>query len=476
MVTVTLFKQDFKGDIVEPTSVDYPAAIARWAVNSQRKARYVVFPKDAGDISLALEFATSNNIPFSVKCGGHNPSGVSSVKDGVCIDLSRYFNTARVDPEQQLVYVGGGAVWGTVDNATIAHGLATPGGTVNHTGVGGLTLGGGYGWLSGQYGLVIDNLVQATVVIANGSVVVASPTSHPDLFWAIRGGGSNFGIVTEFVLKAYPQRKTVFAGPVIFPPPLIGKVAEAVDKWWAGVGDKEGLMVSLTRGPDRQPAVILILFFNGSEEEGRANFKQFYDIGPVADFAREMPYGQLNSMLNENVGFGRRFYMACDSWGGTSLRSRLLSNAQEMFDRVVMMSANHPKQPTLPPFDIMVGYEFIPLKKVCSVPPDATAFRSRGPQPNIVLLISWDQEEEGEDVHHARAFAQELGKIIDATQERQLQEHENYEYSNYVSDPSPNLNKAQKLWGENYPKLQKIKKEYDPKAVFNQWFPIQPAA
>jgi hypothetical protein len=102
-----------------------------------------------------------------------------------------------------------------------------------------------------------------------------------------------------------------------------------------------------------------------------------------------------------------------------------------MFDRVVAMSANHPKQSTLPPFDIMVGYEFIPLQKVCSVSPDATGFRSRGPQPNIVMVISWDQEEEGEDVQHARGFAQELVKVIDATQERQLQEHENYEYGNY---------------------------------------------
>jgi FAD binding domain len=216
------------------------------------------------------------------------------------------------------VYVGGGAVWETVDNATIAHGLATPGGTVNHTGVGGLTLGGGYGWLSGQYGLVIDNLVQATVVIANGSAVVASPTSHPDLFWAIRGGGGNFGIVTEFVLKAYPQRKTVFAGPLIFPPPMVGKLAETIDKWWAGVGDREGLMMCLTRGPDRQvrvtgllvisreltcpqPAVILVLFFNGSEEEGRANFKQFYDLGMC--FVILAPF-ELPSCMTRS---GRRF-------------------------------------------------------------------------------------------------------------------------------------------------------------------------
>ena len=153
------------------------------------------------------------------------------------------------------MFVGGGAIWETVDRATIAHGLGTPGGTVNDTGVGGLTLGGGFGWLSGQHGLVIDNLVQATVVIADGSVVTASPTSHSDLFWAIRGGGSNFGIVTELVLKTYPQRKTVFAGFIIFPPPLIGKVAEAVDKWSTGINEREGLMLILSHGLDKQVRV-----------------------------------------------------------------------------------------------------------------------------------------------------------------------------------------------------------------------------
>ena len=258
-----------------------------------------MFPKDERDVSRALKFATSNKVPLSIKCGGHNPSGASSITDGLCIDLSRYFNTARVDPEKRLVYVGGGAIWKTVDHATIAHGLATPGGTVNHTGVGGLILGGGYGYLSGQYGLVIDNLVQATVVTADGSVVTASPTSHPDLFWGIRGGGCNFGIVTEFVLKVYPQRKTVFAGQVIFPPPLLGKVCEAVDKWWPEAKEQEAMLLALTRGPDgqvrieisfclgvnshsSQPMGVLALFYNGSEEEGRANFKQFYDIGRSA--------------------------------------------------------------------------------------------------------------------------------------------------------------------------------------------------
>ncbi|KAF8592463.1 FAD-binding domain-containing protein [Ramaria rubella] len=479
---------DFKGDIVDSSSADYRAAIARWAANSERKARYVVFPKDEADVSAAVKFATTNAIPLAIKCGGHNPSGASSVEDGLCIDLSRYFDTARVDLARKVVRVGGGALWSTVDRATIAHGLGTPGGTVNHTGVGGLILGGGFGWLSGEHGLVIDNLVQATVVTANGSIVTASSTSHPDLFWGIRGGGCNFGIVTEFVLKAFPQRKTVFAGPIVFPPTLLDKVAEAVDKWWPGIGEKEGAMLVLSRGPgpDRQPAVVMMLFYNGSEEEGRANFKHFYDLGPVADFASEVPYEDLNGLQNQNAVHGRK--------GGTSLQSRISPHAQEVFEYVTSASSVHPTHSTLPPFDVLVGYEFMPLGKICAVPADAMAYRSRGPQPNVTLLVFWDKEEqEGGSLQYARGFCKELAKIIEATGEWQPHKNENKGYANYsmwiiheippklktlatVSDISSMEDKALQLWGENYCRLQKIKREYDPGVVFNRWFPIQPAA
>lgn len=215
--------------------------------------RYVVFPKDEKDVSEAIKFATANNLPLAVKGGGHNPSGASSIDDGLSFDLNRYFDTARVDPQNRLAYVGGGALWKTVDYAAIEHGLATPGGTVNHTGVGGLILGGGYGYLSAKHGLTIDNLVQATVVLADGSIVTASETSHPDLFWAIRGAGGNFGIVTEFVLKLHPQRKTVFSGIVVFPAPLLDQVVAVVDRWWSEkAGENDTIMLMLGRGPDKQ--------------------------------------------------------------------------------------------------------------------------------------------------------------------------------------------------------------------------------
>ncbi|KIJ56592.1 hypothetical protein M422DRAFT_197594 [Sphaerobolus stellatus SS14] len=469
--TYTDFKAAFKGDIVEPSDPTYLESIARWATNASRKARYVAFPKDEQDVSNAIKFATANNVALAIKGGGHNPSGASSVEDGLCIDLYRYFNTAKVDPEQKLAYVGGGAIWATVDKAAIAHGLATPGGTVNHTGVGGLILGGGYGWLTGQYGLTIDNLVQATVVIADGSVLTASEASNEDLFWAIRGGGSNFGVVTEFVLKLYPQRKTVFAGPVIFPPPLLTALAKAVDNY--AMTEKQGMMVILTRGPDRRPAIVVMLFYNGSETEGRELFKSILDIGPVADFAKEIPFEEVNAALNPNAVPGKPYYMS-----GATLRSPLSTNAEAVFKRFIEGTESHPKDASLPAFSGMIGYELFPQKKVCSVAPDAMSFRGRGPQPNIVMAISWEHEDEetGADVAFARQLCRGFKDTIESSAVHQPGDGENQVYGNYSSEVEFMPSTVQSLWGGNYPRLQEIKKKYDPKLVFNRWMAIQPVA
>ncbi|GJJ09902.1 hypothetical protein Clacol_004126 [Clathrus columnatus] len=468
------FKRIFKGEIVEPSSPEYSEAIARWAKNAERNARYVLFPKDEQDVSEAVKFARANNLPLAVKGGGHNPSGASSIDDGVSIDLNRHFNTARIDPENKLGYVGGGALWKTVDHAAIEHGLATPGGTVNHTGVGGLILGGGFGYLSGKHGLTIDNLVQATVVLADGSIVTASDTSHPDLLWGLRGGGGNFGIVTEFVLKLHPQRRTVFGGFVVFPPNVLEQVVAAVDNWWNEAQENEMIMLGFTRGPDKSPGIMAILFYNGSEKEGRQRFKPLLDIGPAVDLAKEIPYEQLNGMLNQAANaHGRRYYMT-----GTSLKSSISAHATEVFRRTVEFTEKHPTNASLAPYEVFIIYELLPNHNICKISPDATAYRSRGPQANVLVMASWDEEEDVKDVDvkHARAFSREITGIINASAEREPKEYENQGYGNYTTDPTDLIKRSLELWGNNYPRLQKIKHKYDPTCVFNRWIPIQPSA
>jgi len=156
------FQKAFKGDLVTPGDAGYAEALSRWASNARRNAKIVAFVKCAEDASLAIKYAKEHKLPIAIRGGGHSSSGGSSSEGGLVIDLSRYLNVVKVDAEKKLAYIGGGSVWETVDKAAIEHGLATVAGTVNHTGVGGLLLGGGFGWLSAAHGLVIDNLVQAT--------------------------------------------------------------------------------------------------------------------------------------------------------------------------------------------------------------------------------------------------------------------------------------------------------------------------
>ncbi|KAI0370173.1 FAD-binding domain-containing protein [Pilatotrama ljubarskyi] len=467
MPDLQTFRSAFKGDVVTPEDFGYDQAIARWAKNAARKAAVVTFPKDAEDVSKAIAFAKETGLTIAIKGGGHNPSGASSSEGGLVVDLSRYLNGVRVDPDKQLGYVGGGALWETVDKAAIEHGLATVGGTVNHTGVGGLTLGGGYGWLSGAYGLAVDNL--ATVVTADGSIRIANETENADLFWGIRGAGSNFGVVTEFVFKLHPQRRTVFAGPAIFSPDKLDHLLDVTQEWWnSGPSEKEGMIQVYTRGPNHQPCVVCFLFYNGSEEEGRQNYKAFFDLGPVADMTKEIPYEELNAMQarkspNHITGPGQNVYMK----GAFAPQKFPRTLLPKVFQRVIELSA---------PEDYFIGIlmEYFPLHKANSVPNDATAYRRALP-PNVLCAIYAKKDGE-EGMNYARDAAREL---IGMFAERP---DDNMGYGNYSpdSDALPNegaapADKAKLLFGSNYPKLQQVKRKYDPEVVFKKWFPIVPA-
>ncbi|KAG8976502.1 hypothetical protein FRB90_009174, partial [Tulasnella sp. 427] len=232
-------KSVLSGEIVAPGEEGYNYGIARWSDTASKPATYVAFPKSAEDVAAAIKFGRAQGLELAICGGGHSWSGASSTT-GLVIHLGKYLNTARCDPQEKQLYVGGGALWDAVDKAAYEHGLATVGGTVNHTGVGGLTLGGGYGWLSGRHGVTSDNLVQITVVLASGEIVKASETENSDLFWGCRGGGSNFGVVTEFVIKAYPQRPTVFLTILTFPIDKLEAFVEGVESWFETITPDEG--------------------------------------------------------------------------------------------------------------------------------------------------------------------------------------------------------------------------------------------
>jgi len=207
--------ESFTGEIITPGHADYEEARRVWHGAIDRRPSLIARAGSTAEVVAAVRFALERDFPFAVRAGGHSLAGFSVIDDGLVIDL-RGLRRIELDPERRRVRAGAGLQWGELDAATQAHGLAVTGGRISDTGVAGLTLGSGSGWLERRHGLTADSLLGATVVTATGDVVHASEFEHPDLFWALRGGGGNFGIVTEFEFELHEVGPTVLAGPLLF--------------------------------------------------------------------------------------------------------------------------------------------------------------------------------------------------------------------------------------------------------------------
>ncbi|KAH9955083.1 hypothetical protein BC827DRAFT_908382 [Russula dissimulans] len=472
MSTLVALKQSFRGDIVTPDHADYAEAIARWASNTERRARVVAFVKDTDDIALALKYARDNGLQVAIRCGGHSTSDSSSAEDGLVIDLSRHLNYAVVDPEKRTVRVGGGTLWGTVEKEAIQHGLATVAGSSSLTGVSGLLLGGGYGLLTGQHGLAIDNLLQATIVTANGKVLTVSEEENADLFWGIRGGGSNFGVCTEFVLRLHPQRRTVFAGILIFPGNVLDDLLKVLRQWWATIKDNEAIHQILARDPAGNDCIILFIFYNGSEEEGRKNFQRFFDLKPVVDRTREIPFELLNTLANEVHPHGKNYYLKSVFQSG----GPQVDVAKGVFKKLSELNAAPGNK-----IEHLYFFEYLSQRVTHSVPEGATAFAR--PRASVTgPILQWAKDTPNNDEGVKRAV-RELTDIV-AEGEAQVSGEPIRGYGNFDSEPQAKktVNGVQViddtdsrvLFGPNYSRLQRLKAKYDPENVFSKWFAIVP--
>jgi len=271
---------------------------------------------DAADVAAAVEFGRDEGLDVAIRGGAHNAAGFATVDDGLVIDLSpiRY---AQVDPDANVARVGGGATLGDLDHATHLFGLATPSGTFSTTGVGGLTLGGGIGYLTRAYGLSVDNLVGADVVLADGSVVRADEQSEPDLFWALRGGGGNFGVVTEFRFRLHPVRN-VIGGPMLFALEDTEKVVQLYREWMPAAADDLYAFFAVLTVPPADPfpeeirldKVCALLWCNtGSAERSTEALDAFRAVAkPVLDGVGEVPFPALQSAFDPLIPFGTHIY------------------------------------------------------------------------------------------------------------------------------------------------------------------------
>ena len=307
----------FVGRVVEPGDSDYDGARAGWNGAIDRRPAAVAYASDGDDVAAAIRAARAAGLAFTIRAGGHSVAG-RSVRDGaLCIDL-RALNAIEVDPGSALVRVGGGALLGELDAATQEHGLAVPAGQISHTGVGGLTLGGGIGWLMRHHGLTIDSLEAAEVVLADGRLVRASDSEHADLFWALRGGGGDFGVVTSFEFRAHRVGPEVLAGLLVYPWERAGEALRATRELMAGAPEElTAFGVLLTAPPQEpfpaalqgRPAAIVAVAWSGEVAEGERVLAPLREgCPPLLDLVGPMPYVALQSMLDETAPHGRRFY------------------------------------------------------------------------------------------------------------------------------------------------------------------------
>lgn len=301
------FAGGFRGELIQPDDANYDEAREIYNAMIDKHPRLIARCANVADVINAVNVARKSGLDLAIHGGGHNGAGLAMVDDGLVIDLSE-MKGIHVNPEERTVRVEGGCTWGDVDHATHAFGLAVPSGIISTTGVAGLTLGGGHGYLSRKYGLTIDNLLEVDMVLADGSFVTASPTENEDLFWAIRGGGGNFGVVTSFLFRAHPI-KNVYAGPIIWP---ISQ-AEEILKWYreyiADAPDDMYGWFGFHRVPTGSPlpeklhgehGCVITWCYTGPMDKAEEVFKPIRELGtPVLDMAGEMPYPALQSMFDQ---------------------------------------------------------------------------------------------------------------------------------------------------------------------------------
>jgi FAD/FMN-containing dehydrogenase len=314
---VAALEQELRGSLVRPGDADYDSARAVWNGMIDRRPALVARCAGAADVIAGLRFARERDLVIAVRGGGHNVAGFGTCDDGVVLDLSP-MKGIRVDPRSSTARAEGGVVWAELDQETQAFGLATTGGLVTSTGIGGFTLGGGIGWLMRKDGLACDNLLSADVITADGRLVSASTVEHEDLFWGLRGGGGNFGVVTSFEYRLHPVGPLVFGGALFHPLERAPELVRFYREWTPTLPDELTTMIAFLTAPPLpfipEPLhgtrmVAVALCFIGPPEQGEAAIRPLRDLGvPAAEHVGPLPYRMLQGMFDASAPRGVNSY------------------------------------------------------------------------------------------------------------------------------------------------------------------------
>jgi FAD/FMN-containing dehydrogenase len=441
----------FGGQLLRPADAGYEDA--RKVHNGLVDKRPALIARCCGeaDVVAAVDLARRLGIEVAVRGGGHNVAGRASIDGGVVIDLSP-MKGIQVDPKMRTVRAQGGVTWGEVNRKTQLHGLAVTGGVISTTGIAGLTLGGGLGWLMSKYGLALDNLLAVDLVTASGKVLRASPEAESDLFWAVRGGGGNFGVVTSFEYRLHPVGPTVVGGPIVHAIDRARDLLEFYRDKTRSLPDEQTLFATLTHAPDgsgREVAALVTCHCGPPADAEKAvrPLKQFGS--PLLDAIAPMPYCQLNSMLDGNYPKG-----ALNYWKSNFLMQ--LSDAA-----IATMIDCFARCPT-PMGQLLLEHIHGAATRVGV---SDTAFPHRQEGCNFLVLAQWMQ---AADTKACVAWARD-------TYERMQPFFATGRYVNYLDDDETG-DPVAAAYGPNYRRLQQVKAKYDPKNFFRMNQNIRPLA
>jgi FAD/FMN-containing dehydrogenase len=449
------FGASLRGRLIQPDDPDYDGVRALYNAMIDKRPALSARCVDVADVIASVNFAREQGLLLAVRGGGHNGPGLGSCDGGLVIDLSE-MKGVRVNPKARTVWVGGGCVWGDVDHATHIFGLAVPSGIISTTGVGGLTLGGGLGYLTRRYGLTIDNLLAVEMVLADGSFVTASATEHPDLFWAVRGGGGNFGVVTAFQFRAHPVH-TVFAGPMFWPLEKSPEVLRWYQEFIASAPPEiSGWYGTIVVPPvDMFPKELqlhtvcgIVWCYTGPLEEADAAFAPIRAFGPpILDGTHELPYPALQSAFDGLYPKGHQWYWKADFF-------------TEVSDEAAELHLKYARTVPTP----QSSMHLYPVSGAAhEVGPEDTAWAYRHANfAEVIIGVDPDPANNDRTIEWARSYWNDLhphsagGAYVNMMME---------EGSDRIRD----------AYGANYERLARIKGKYDPENLFRVNQNIAPA-
>lgn len=446
-----------RGQLIRPGDAEYDQARRVWNGMIDRWPAFIVRCASVEDVVAAVNFARENGLLLSVRGGGHNVAGHATNDSGLVIDLS-LMNQVTVDPEARLVRAGGGTTIGQLDAATQAYGLAVPMGVVSATGIAGLTLGGGYGWLRNKYGLSCDNLIKAEVVTAAGQVVRASEEENADLLWGLRGGGGNFGVVTEFVYRAHPVGPEVMFA-FIFHDGRGDNMKQAIqfyrDYSATAPDEVSSLMFTGRIPPDEHhfpveihniPFVVFGAMYAGEPEDGRAALQPLLDFGkdrgiaPLLDFSRVMPYVEAQQIIDADYPDGLRYY-----WKSLNLA--------RLDDEVINRIVKHARRQPSPLSTIDIWYIGGAVRRVGA---DESAFHGREAAFLLSPEANWEKMKDDEaNVNWLREFIADMQEFSDGSR-----------YLNFAGFQEEGDEMMRRSFGPQYRWLVALKQKYDPTNLF----------